>query len=173
MFEFLVLTKIKKERCMIKMVVSKGIKSERILRIFNSVIGEGLPKVHRKSMFIEKYNGKMVSAKRGEVEVAFEVTEEMTNPYGLLHGGVSCTLMDDLIGLAAATLGSDKFSISLNLQVSYLAKVMVGEKITVKAKIIREGRNVLNAITNIYNSSGKQVVNGKSDLFLTEISSKH
>ncbi len=155
------------------MVVSKGIKSERILRIFNSAIGEGLPKVHKKSMFIEKYNGKMVSAKRGEIAVTFEVTEDMANPYGLLHGGVSCTLMDDVIGLTAATLGSNKFSVSLNLQVNFLDKVRIGEKITVKAKIIREGRNVLNAITKIYNSSGKQVANGKSDLFLTEISRKN
>ena len=154
------------------MVVSNKIRSERMIRIFNSVIGEGLPKVHRKSMFIEKYGGKMVSAKRGEVEIAFTVTKAMTNPYGLLHGGVSCTLMDDIIGLAAATLGSDKFSVSLNLQVTYLDKVKIGEEITVKAKIIREGRNILNAITSIYNSSGKQVANGKSDLFLTETSRK-
>ena len=155
------------------MVVSKGTKSKRILRIFNSVIGEGLPKVHKKSMFIEKYNGKMVSAKRGEVKVAFEVTQDMTNPYGLLHGGISCTLMDDVIGLAAATLGSDKFSVSINLQVTYLNRVMIGEKITVEAKIIREGRNILNAITKIYNSSGIQLVNGKSDLLLSEISRKY
>ena len=155
------------------MVVSKGTKSKRILRIFNSVIGEGLPKVHKKSMFIEKYNGKMVSAKRGEVKVAFEVTQDMTNPYGLLHGGISCTLMDDVIGLAAATLGSDKFSVSINLQVTYLSRVMIGEKITVEAKIIREGRNILNAITKIYNSSGIQLVNGKSDLLLSEISRKY
>ena len=155
------------------MVVSKGTKSKRILRIFNSVIGEGLPKIHKKSMFIEKYNGKMVSAKRGEVKVAFEVTQDMTNPYGLLHGGISCTLMDDVIGLAAATLGSDKFSVSINLQVTYLSRVMIGEKITVEAKIIREGRNILNAITKICNSSGKQLVNGKSDLLLSEISRKY
>ena len=152
------------------MVISKGKNSDRILKIFNSVIGEGLPKVHKKSMFIEKYNGKMVSAKRGEIAVVFVVTEDMANPYGLLHGGVSCTLMDDIIGLAAATLGGDKFPVSLNLQVSYLGKVRVGEEITVKAKILREGRNILNAMTKIYNSSGKQVANGKSDLFLTEIS---
>jgi len=155
------------------MVVSKGTKSKRILRIFNSVIGEGLPKIHKKSMFIEKYNGKMVSAKRGEVKVALEVTQDMTNPYGLLHGGISCTLMDDVIGLAAATLGSDKFSVSINLQVTYLSRVMIGEKITVEAKIIREGRNILNAITKIYNSSGIQLVNGNSDLLLSEISRKY
>jgi len=123
-------------------------------------------------MLIEKYDAKLVSAKRGEVEVIFEVTEDMANPYGLLHGGISCTLMDDIIGLAAATLGSDRFSISLNLQINYLDKVRIGEEITVKAKIIREGRNVLNAVTKIYNSSGKLVANGKSDLFLTEISRK-
>jgi len=158
---------------MIKMDVSNGIKSERILRIFKSVIGEGLPKVHKKSMFIEKYNGKMVSAKRGEIMVAFEVTEDMTNPYGLLHGGVSCTLMDDVIGLAAASLGSKSFPVSLNLQINYLDKVRIGEQITVKAIIIREGRNILNASTKIYNSSGKQVANGKSDLYLTEISRKY
>jgi uncharacterized protein (TIGR00369 family) len=155
------------------MATSKEVKTDRILRIFSSVIGEGLPKVHNKSMFIERYDGKMVSAKRGEIEVTFEVTEDMTNPYGLLHGGISCTLMDDVIGLAAATLGGERFSVSLNLQVSYLDKVKIGENIIVKAKIIREGRNILNAVATIHNSSGKQVANGKSDLFLTEIKRKY
>ena len=141
--------------------------------IFNSVIGKGLPKVHKKSLFIEKYNGKMILAKRGKVEVGFRVTEDMVNPYGILHGGISCVLMDDIIGLAAATLGTDYFPVSLNLQVNYLKKVMIGEQIIVSATIIREGRNILNAITNIYDKSKNLVANGKSDLFLTNISRKY
>jgi uncharacterized protein (TIGR00369 family) len=154
-------------------VLSKETKSEKILTIFKSVIGKGLPKVHKRSLFIERYNGKMIIAKRGEVKVGFKVTENMVNPYGILHGGISCTLMDDVIGLTAATLGTDFFPISLNLQVSYLKKVKIGEQITVSATIIREGRNILNAITKISDKSEKLVAFGKSDLFLTNISRKY
>lgn len=154
-------------------MLSRENKSEKILMLFNSVIGKGLPNVHNKSLFIEKYNGKMNLAKRGEVKVDFKVTETMVNPYGILHGGISCTLMDDVIGLAAATLGTDYFPVSLNLQVSYLKKVMIGEHITVSATIIREGRNILNAITEIRDESEILVAFGKSDLFLTNISRKY
>lgn len=129
-----------------------------------------MPKVHKMPMFTQKFNGKMILAKRGVVEVEFEVLPNMANPLGLLHGGIQCTLMDDVIGLTAATLGNNSFSISLNLQVNYLAKAKVGEKIRVKAKIIREGRNIINATSKIFNSSGKLIANGKSDLFQTDMS---
>ena len=138
--------------------------STKILEILNSAIGKEIPNLHKIPMFTQKFNGKMISAKRGEVIVEFEVVPDMTNPLGLLHGGMQCTLMDDIIGLASATLGHNGFSISINLQITYLSTVKIGEKIHIQANIIREGRNIINATSKIYKTSGKLIATGKSDL---------
>lgn len=146
-------------------------RSDKMLRIFSSAIGKDLPKVHRKPMYSEKFGAKIVSAERGVVEIECdEVSPEMANPAGFLYGGVQCMLIDDVIGLAAATLGYEGFSISINLQITYLAKAIVGENIRIKAKIVREGRNILNTSAEIFNTDGKIIANGKSDLFQTTIS---
>jgi uncharacterized protein (TIGR00369 family) len=112
-------------------------------------------------------------AERGEVEVEFIIQSKMTNPLGLLHGGMQCTLMDDIIGITVATLGLENFSISLNLQINYLGKAKVGDKIRVNAKVIREGRNVIHATAKISHMNGKIVSIGQSDLLMTQIDSDY
>lgn len=148
---------------------SNNKRTTRILKVFNSAIGNVLPKVHKIPMFTQKFNGKMISAKRGEVVVEFKVTPDMTNPVGFLHGGMQCTLMDDIIGLAAATLGYEGFTISLNLQVNYLGKAKVDDIIKVKAEIVREGRNIIHASSKISSADNKLIAVGQSDLLKTQI----
>ena len=84
-----------------------------------------MPNVHKSPMVTSVFNGKIVNAERGEVEVEFNIQPKMTNPIGLLHGGMQCTLMDDVIGITVATLGLENFSISLNLQINYLGKANI------------------------------------------------
>ncbi len=155
------------------MVLSSEIRikkrSERILKMYNSVKGKELPKFHKKPMFIEKFGATMISAQRGKVEIECGVNPDMVNPVGFLHGGVQCVLIDDVMGLAAATLGSEGFTISINLQISFLSKVRIGDKIRVKAKIIREGRKLVNATAKIIDIDGNLIAVGQSDLLNTQI----
>ena len=37
---------------------------------------------------------RVISASEGKVRVELEVTEELTNPFGTLHGGCTATLID-------------------------------------------------------------------------------
>jgi uncharacterized protein (TIGR00369 family) len=145
----------------------------KILEILNSAIGNEIPDLHKVPMITSKYNGKIILVKRGEIEVEYKILPEMTNPLGLLHGGMQCTLIDDLIGVAVATLGYDNFSISINLQINYLGKAKVGDKIKVKAKIIREGRNLLHASAKISDINDKTISIAQSDLLRTQIDSDY
>ncbi len=145
----------------------------KILEILNSAVDKELPNLHKVPMITSKYNGKIIFVKRGEIELEFEIQPEMTNPLGLLHGGMQCTLMDDTIGVAAALLGYDSFSISINLQINYLGKAKIGDNIRVCAKIIREGRNLLHASAKISDLKGVLVSIGQSDLLRTQIDSDY
>ncbi|MFX0070014.1 MAG: PaaI family thioesterase [Candidatus Hermodarchaeota archaeon] len=112
-------------------------------------------------------NGKLISVKRGEIVIEFEVRPEMANPTGLLHGGMQCAMMDDSIGVMSVTLGYEGFLISVDFHVDYLGKVKVGEKVRVKGKMIREGKNIVHAIAEIYNIDNHLIATGNSNLLKT------
>ena len=154
-------------------VKNKKIRTEQILSILKSDIGKTMPNVHKSPMVTSEFDGKIISAERGEVEVEFLIQPKMANPLGLLHGGMQCTLMDDIIGITVATLGLDSFSISINLQINYLGKAKVGDKIRVYAKVIREGRSMIHATAKISHLDGKIISIGQSDLLRTQIDSDY
>ncbi|MFX0019057.1 MAG: PaaI family thioesterase [Promethearchaeota archaeon] len=141
-------------------------RSERMIKLFNTFKNQEL-KDFSVPPFSKWLNGKVINAEYGKLELEFEVRPEMANPTGLLHGGMQCGLMDDTIGMTTATLGYEGFPISIDFHVDYLGKVKVGEKVKVIGKIIREGRNILHAIAEIYDMDGKIISTGNSNLLKT------
>ncbi|MBD3341493.1 MAG: hotdog fold thioesterase [Candidatus Lokiarchaeota archaeon] len=149
------------------------VKNANILKHLTSAIGNNLPDLHKIPMITSKYNGKLISVSRGEIRVQFLIQPQMTNPLGILHGGMQCTLIDDIIGIAVATLGNDVFSMSINLQINYLGKAKLGEKIYISARIIREGRNIIHASAKISDINDKIISVAQSDLLKTQIDSDY
>ena len=141
-------------------------RSNRMIKLFNTFKEKNL-KDFPVPLFSKWLNGKIIKAQYGVIELEFEVRPEMANPTGLLHGGMQCALMDDTIGMTTATLGSEGFPISIDFHVDYLGKVKVGEKVRVIGKIIREGRNIIHAIAEIYDMDGKLISTGNSNLLKT------
>jgi uncharacterized protein (TIGR00369 family) len=142
-------------------------RSERMLKLFNGFKSKELKDLPVPP-FTKWLNGKILKAQRGLMELEFEIRPEMANPTNLLHGGMQCALMDDTIGIMTATLGYEGFPISIDFHVDYLGKVNVGEKVRVVGKIIREGKNILHAIAEIYDFTGKLISTGNSNLLKTQ-----
>ena len=141
-------------------------RSDQMIKLFNSFKGKSL-KDYPVPPFTKFLNGKLIKVSFGEIELQFEVRPEMANPTGLLHGGMQCALMDDTIGMMTATLGYEGFPISIDFHVDYLGKVKVGEKVKVIGKTIREGRNIIHAIAEIYDMNGNLISTGNSNLLKT------
>ena len=118
-------------------------RSKRILKMLNTFIGKEL-KNYPVPPFTKWLNGKIINAKYGRVEIEIEVRPEMSNPTGLLHGGMQSAFMDDVLGMTTATLGYEGFPISIDFHIDFLGKVKVGESVRVIAKVVREGRNIIN-----------------------------
>ncbi|TFG05444.1 MAG: PaaI family thioesterase [Promethearchaeota archaeon] len=145
-------------------------RSKRMLKLFTMAAESGMKFGDFKGpipAFSKWLNGKIISAKRGEVLIEFEVRAEMANPTGLLHGGMQCAMMDDTIGVMTVTLGYEGFLISIDFHVDYLGKVKVGEKVKVKGKMVREGRNIVHAIAEIYNMENELIATSNSNLLKT------
>lgn len=141
-------------------------RSERILKLFNEFLNKELKDLPVPP-FTKWLNGKVIKAAYGKLELEFKIRPEMANPTGLLHGGMQCALMDDVIGMTTATLGYEGFPISIDFHVDFLGKVKVGETIRVIGKVIREGKNILHMIAEIYDLNDKLISTGNSNLFRT------
>lgn len=144
-------------------------RSQRMIKLFNSIKGKRMGEFQLKMIpgFTKWLNGKMLKAERGHIELEFEVRPEMANPTDLLHGGMQCGMMDDTIGMMSATLGYEGFLITIDFHVDYLGKVNVGENVKVIARMVREGRNIVHAISEIYNMDRKLIATGNSNLLKT------
>ncbi|MFW9875890.1 MAG: PaaI family thioesterase [Candidatus Thorarchaeota archaeon] len=142
-------------------------RSDQMIKLFNSFKGKNL-RDFPVPPFSKWLDGKIIKAEYGLIELEFEVRPEMANPTGLLHGGMQCALMDDTIGMTTATLGFEGFPISIDFHVDYLGKVKVGEKVRVIGKIMREGRNIIHGIGEIYNLEGSLISTGNSNLLKTQ-----
>lgn len=112
-------------------------------------------------------NGKLLAAEEGTLTCEFTVRKEMTNPMGILHGGISALIMDEVIGATVHTLNRDTFYTSVNLSVDFLKSVPAGEKVTAKAELIRAGKTFINAECQVMNEEGTVIAKGMSNLVRT------
>ncbi|MFP4470071.1 MAG: PaaI family thioesterase [Bacteroidales bacterium] len=114
-------------------------------------------------------HGRLAEVSKGFAIMEYEVRKEMTNPLGTLQGGIFTTMMDDALGVAVYSLGKDKFYTSVNFHVDYLESAMVGHRIRVHARIMREGNTILNVLMEVKDESGKTLALGTSNLVGKEV----
>jgi uncharacterized protein (TIGR00369 family) len=144
-------------------------RSERILKLFNAFKGQPISKAPGPIPPFSKWlNGKIIGAKRGEIELQYDLRPEMANPTGILHGGLQAALIDDCIGMCTATLGYEGFLITIDVQINFLGKVNVDESVLVKARMVREGRNIVHFFGQILDLNGKLIATGNANLLKTQ-----
>ncbi|MHA1436096.1 MAG: PaaI family thioesterase [Promethearchaeota archaeon] len=150
-----------------KKIITK--RSEKIVKLFSAAIGMEISKLPGPIPAFSKWlNGKIIKVRRGEIEMEFELREEMANPTGLLHGGVQAAIMDDTVGMCTATLGYEGFLITIDSQYNYLGKVKIKEKVRVNAKLIREGKNIVHFFAQIKDLNGTLIATGNANLLKTQ-----
>jgi uncharacterized protein (TIGR00369 family) len=78
----------------------------------------------------------------GSLTFEYEVRKEMTNPEGILHGGVISAIMDDMMGATVFSMEKGRY-VTVNLQVNYFAPARVGDVIQAQSLLIKEGQKVI------------------------------
>lgn len=86
----------------------------------------------------------VISAEHGELVFSYVVRKEMTNPMGILHGGVTASIIDDLIGATVYTLGLKDSFTTINNSIDYFATAKEGDLIVAKTAIVKRGRSIIN-----------------------------
>jgi acyl-coenzyme A thioesterase 13 len=122
--------------------------TEKRLLFLQSFIGKELS--GSPSHYMNWLKPVVLSAERGELIFSYLVRKEMTNPAGLLHGGVTAGIIDDLIGATVYTLGLSSAFTTVNNSIDYFSPAKEGDLITAKTTIVKQGRTIINLQCEVY-----------------------
>jgi acyl-coenzyme A thioesterase 13 len=110
----------------------------------------------------------ILSVAEGSTTLSVDVRPDMCNPIGVLHGGIQCTIMDEAIGMATASLGSDTFHVNTNLAVDFLGMAKIGETVKATAHVVRAGKHMVNVQCELTHADGQLIARSTANMFKTE-----
>lgn len=120
------------------------------------------------SPFMKWLNPVIISAEEGHLEFQYTVRPEWLNPIGNLHGGVTAAIIDDIIGATLFSLNENSFITTINNVIDYFSTAKENDNIVAETKIIKRGRQFVNAQCEIWNAEKTRLIaRGTSNLFKT------
>jgi acyl-coenzyme A thioesterase 13 len=119
------------------------------LAFLQSCIGQST-KEHGLGAVSKWIDGTLLEANEGHLKLQFVVDKNWLNPSKTFHGGMAATLIDDVMGMTIYSLGDAHFFTTINLQLDYLSFALAGDTITVEAKVVRKGVNVIHIEAGIH-----------------------
>jgi acyl-coenzyme A thioesterase 13 len=110
------------------------------------------------SPFMNWLKPTLISAERGEIQCSYVIRKEMTNPYAILHGGITAGIIDDLIGATVFTLGLNAKYTTVNNNIDYFASAVEGDIITAKTTVVKQGRTIINLQCEVFLPSKNRLI---------------
>ncbi len=105
---------------------------------------------------------RLVDIRPNEAEIAIEMRDDLRQPSGVLHGGVTATIIDTAMAFAVRThLADTEFSATIDLTVHYLRPHTSGT-FTCTAKVVRAGKRIFTVSADVENEDGKLIATGLS-----------
>jgi len=100
--------------------------------------------------------------KMDEATISVEIRDDLRQPSGVLHGGVTATLIDTAMAFAVRTrLEPTAATATIDLTVHYLRPLVEG-RATCIAKTVRAGKRIFTVSAEVFNSDGKIIATGLS-----------
>ena len=102
----------------------------------------------------------LLDVRIGEADIRIEMHDDLRQPHGVLHGGVTSTLIDTAMAFAVRTLlpGGEPTA-TVDLTVHFLRPHVEGMAIC-KAKVVKPGKRFFNVSAEVVNEEGKLVATG-------------
>lgn len=130
--------------------------SEQRLNFLRQSIGKVI--TNSPSNFMNWLAPVLVKAENGILVCQYTIRKEMTNPYQILHGGVTAGIIDDLIGATVFTMGLNDRYTTVNNYIDYFAPATEGDEILAETMIVKRGRTILNLQCEIFLPSKKRLI---------------
>lgn len=103
-----------------------------------------------------------VDLRPDEAVLRMEMRDELRQPHGVLHGGVTATLIDTAMAFAVITrLAEGEKASTIDLTVHYLRPHTSGN-FTCTAKIVRAGKRIFTVSADVVNEQNKLIATAVS-----------
>ncbi|UKN03128.1 hotdog fold thioesterase [Paracrocinitomix mangrovi] len=103
----------------------------------------------------------------GAVSLKMTVRKEMTNGFGVTHGGITYSLADSALAFSSNSHGMR--SMSIETSISHLAQVNEGDILTVKSRQLSLSRKIGVYEMDVYNQDNKIVAHFKGTVYRSSI----
>ena len=112
--------------------------------------------------FAKMIGMRLVDMRPNHATIEIEMRDDLRQPHGLLHGGVTATLIDTAMAFAVITvLKKDEKASTVDLSVHYLRPHLEG-KISCTARIVKAGKRLLTVSAEAVNEQGKLIATALS-----------
>lgn len=110
---------------------------------------------------------KMEKAAADDQTIVIEIpnTPFLANSLGIMHGGLTSTLLDSAMGTAAnLNLGKDEGAVTLDLNIRFLSPG-IGERFKCEGKVVKSGRQIIVTEGAVWNEKKEMIASATGTFF--------
>src|SRR4051794_10267659 len=105
---------------------------------------------------------RLVDLQPDEAKISIEIRDDLRQPSGVMHGGVTATLIDTAMAFAVRTrLPIHEATATIDLTVHYVRPHAEGHAVCT-AKVVRAGKRIFTVSADVHNQEGKLIATGLS-----------
>jgi uncharacterized protein (TIGR00369 family) len=112
--------------------------------------------------FAKMIGMRLVNMELDMAVIEIEMRDDLRHPGGILHGGVTATLIDTAMAYAVRTrVGKNEPTATIDLTVHYLRPHLNG-KFACTAKVVRAGKRIFTVSAEVHNEAGDLIATALS-----------
>lgn len=100
----------------------------------------------------------LTSVNENGLTYKYIVRNEMTNPFGKLHGGISALIIDDAIGATMIAFNENFIYFIVNNNINYKGVAVEGETIFAETSILDNENRIINVQCEIWNADKTKLI---------------
>lgn len=118
--------------------------------------------VVKNTPYLKHLGIELVEISEGKAIMKLPMKNELRQPYGLLHGGATASLIDTATAFAVvAAIGTEDKATTVDLTVHYLRPV-INETTICTAIVVRAGKRLITVSAEVHNEHGKLITTALS-----------
>jgi len=122
-------------------------------------------KMMKNDLFSQWMGIEVLEIKEGYSKIKMLIRKEMLNGFGIAHGGIAFSLADSVFAFACNN--RNNISVALDVTITFIKTVKVGDILTAEATEIHNGKSTGVYLISINNQKNEQVALFKGTCFRT------
>lgn len=90
----------------------------------------------------------IIEISEGYCLLSMQIRPEMTNGFGIAHGGIAYSISDSALAFAANTYGQQ--AVTVDAHMHYFQKINLGDVLRVEAKIAHKGKKISKFMVDVF-----------------------